>query len=354
MQRFVKHAAKKKGLAPGTVVYVGRKRAEQVDISVIEYDETRVAETEAVIPGECAPSKDSRMVTWINVNGLHETDVIKKIGRHFDIHPLVLEDIVHTVQRPKVEDHDQYLFIVLNMLSLDETETDIRAEQISLLLGSRFLISFQEEKSDLFEPVREGIRGGNGRLRKMGADYLAYMLLDAVVDSYYVLLERIGEKIDVLEEELVANPDRATLQTIHTLKREMIALRRSVWPLREVINRLQRGESPLIHESTAIYLRDIYDHTVQIIDTIDTYRDIVSGMLDIYLSSLSNRMNEVMKVLTVISTIFMPLTFIAGVYGMNFRFMPELEWRYGYFAILLVMALVFAGMVVYFRRKKWF
>jgi magnesium transporter len=240
------------------------------------------------------------------------------------------------------------------MLHYLDQSGEIEAEQVSLILGQNFLFSFQEgKKGDLFDPIRERIRNGKGRIRKMGADYLAYALIDAVVDHYFIILEKLGERIEVLEEALVAQPTTRTLHEIHNLKREMIFLRKAIWPLREVINSLARGESSLIQESTRVYLRDVYDHTIQVIDTIETFRDMVSGMLDIYLSSVSNRLNSVMKVLTIIATVFMPLTFLAGVYGMNFKHMPELEWRWGYPVIWAVMIAIGVFMLIYFRKKKW-
>ncbi len=346
-------AQEKVGLPPGTLVHIGERRTEKAEITVIDYDEKELQEKEAKKVEECFPFKDKPTVTWININGLQEVGIIEKIGVHFGIHPLVLEDILHTGQRPKAEDLEDYLFIALRMLYHDESEDVVIGEQVSLLLGPNYVISFQEREGDVFSPIRERIRNSKGRIRKAGADYLAYALLDAIVDHYFVILEKLGEKIEFLEEELVTNPRPETLQAIHTLKRDLIFLRKSVWPLREVINGLERGESPLITEPTGIYLRDVYDHTIQVIDTIETYRDMVTGMLDIYLSSLSNRMNEVMKVLTIIATIFIPLTFIAGIYGMNFKYMPELEWHWGYPMALIVMLLVVVSMFIYFRRKKW-
>jgi magnesium transporter len=264
-----------------------------------------------------------------------------------------LEDILHTGQRPKFEDFEKYIFIVFKMLYFDENGDDILEEQISIILGSNYVISFQEKEGDVFNPVRERIRAGRFQIKKRKIDYLAYALIDAVVDNYFLILEKIGEKIEDLEEELLDNPTPETLQTIHHLKRKLISLRKSVWPLREVIGGLERGESALFHKSTSIYLKDVYDHTIQVIDTIETFRDMVSGMLDMYLSNLSNKMNEVMKVLTIIATIFIPLTFIAGIYGMNFEFMPELKWHWGYFLIWGLMIVVGIAMVFYFRRKKW-
>jgi magnesium transporter len=354
MRIFNKFGSKEKvGLPPGTLVHVGEKKAEKVKITVIDYDRENFEEKEVEKIEECFTDKDKPTVTWINVDGLQEVGIIEKVGAHFGIHPLVLEDILHTGQRPKVEDLGDYIFIVLKMLYHDDQEDEMLGEQVSLLLGQNCVISFQEREGDIFNPIRERIRNSKGRIRRAGADYLAYALVDAIVDHYFVILEKMGEKIESLEEELVTNPTPETLQIIHKLKRNLIFLRKSVWPLREVINALERGESPLITEPTGIYLRDVYDHSIQVIDTIETFRDMVSGMLDIYLSSLSNRMNEVMKVLTIIATIFIPLTFIAGIYGMNFKFMPELEWHWGYPTALIVMLLIVGSMFIYFRRKKW-
>ena len=292
-------------------------------------------------------------MTWINIDGLHEVKIIENIGSHFDIHPLVLEDILHTGQRPKTEDFGSYIYIVLKMLYFNEEENEIQDEQLSIILGSNFVISFQERVGDVFNPVRERIRIGRFQIKKRKSDYLAYALIDAVVDNYFIILEKLGEQIEDLEEELLDNPNPKNLETIHSLKRQLISLRKSVWPLREVIGGLERSESPLFHESTGIYLKDVYDHTIQVIDTIETYRDMVSGMLDTYLSNISNRMNEVMKVLTIIATIFIPLTFISGLYGMNFRYMPELEWHWGYPLIMFIMAILAIFMLFYFRKKRW-
>jgi magnesium transporter len=264
------------------------------------------------------------------VDGLHELNVVEKMGAHFGIHPLVLEDIVHTGQRTKAEEFETYIYIVLKMLVYDETVDHITAEQVSLLLGPHILFSFQEKEGDVFEYVRERIRKARGRIRKSGCDYLAYALMDAVVDQYFAILERLGDKIEALEEQLLEQPTPQILEDIHHLKREMIFMRKQVWPLREVINSLIKDPSELIQETTHIYLRDVYDHTIQVIDTIESFRDVLSGLSDLYLSTVSNRMNEVMKVLTIMATIFIPLTFIAGIYGMNFEFMPELKWQWSY------------------------
>jgi len=354
MPRFVmKRAKQKAGLTPGTLVYVLDKKIEKVRIRIIDYDETQLEEKEVEKVEECFPFKDKPTVSWINIDGLHDVEVVEKIGKQFGLHPLILEDIVHTGQRPKLEDFGDHIFIVLKMLYYNKEKGELETEQFSLIFGENFVISFQERAGEFFEPLRERIRKGKGRVRKAGADYLAYALLDSIVDNYFVILEQLGETIEETEQELATEPGIATLQTIRAFKKEMIFLRKSIWPLREVVNSLERGESSLINESTGIYLRDVYDHTIQIIDTVESYRDMLSGMLDVYLSIISNKMNEVMKVLTIFAAIFIPLTFVAGVYGMNFSFMPELGWQWGYFAALLVMATIGATLIVYFRRKRW-
>jgi magnesium transporter len=334
-------------------VYVGKKKDEQVKVTCIDYDGDHFEEKEAKTINECFPLKDKPTTTWINIDGVHKLDNVEQIGKNLKIHPLVLEDIMHTGQRPKMEDFDDYLFIVIKMLQYDQKENKTKTEQVSIILGTNYVISFQEDEGDVFDLIRERIRSDRGRTRKMGADYLAYTLIDAIVDNYFMVLEKIGERIEDIEDELVKNPTSEVLHTIHSLKRELIYLRKSVWPLREVISRLERWESPLIDKSIDIYLRDVYDHTIQVIDALETFRDMLSGMLDIYLSSVSNRMNEVMKVLTIIATIFIPLTLVVGIYGMNFKYMPELEWPWGYPMVYVVMLAISGVMLVYFRRKRW-
>ena len=352
-RQLVRRRSKKSGLPPGTLVYLGEKKMEQVRISYIDYDEQNYQEKQVSKIEECFPFKATPTVTWINIDGLHDVEILEKLGKQFELHPLMLEDILNTDQRPKHEDFDKHIFIVLRMLSFDEETQTIESEQISIVLGENYVISFQERIGDVFDPIRERIRNAKGRIRKMGTDYLMYSLLDAIVDNYFVILEKLGDKIESMEDELVGDPTQKTLKQIHYLKREMIYLRRSVWPLRELISGMERSESSLIKESTGAYLRDLYDHTIQVIDTVENFRDMVSGMLDTYLSSLSNRMNSIMKVLTIIATIFIPLTFVAGIYGMNFENMPELKWRWGYAGVWLVMLIVAGVMVIYFRRKKW-
>ncbi|HAS16703.1 MAG TPA: magnesium and cobalt transport protein CorA [Nitrospiraceae bacterium] len=353
MAKLVKKRTQKSGLPPGTLIHIGEKRTEKVKIRIMDYSDMGLKEMEADTIETCFPFKDKPTNTWINIEGIHDVRVLERLGESYGFHTLILEDILNTDQRPKMEDHGEYIYVVLKMLNSDKNNSVV-IEQISLLLGKNFVISLQEGlEGDVFNPVRERIRSGKGRIRKMGSDYLAYALLDSIVDNYFIVLEKLGEKIEVLEEELITNPKRETLHAIHNLKREMIFLRKSVWPLREVISGLERGESSLISKSTQIFLRDLYDHTIQVIDTVEAFRDMLSGMLDIYLSSVSNKMNEVMKVLTIIATIFIPLTFIAGVYGMNFRNMPEIEWQWGYPLSLLIMGGVAVIMLVFFRKKRW-
>jgi len=348
----------KVGLAPGTLVHVGEKKAERVVVKVWAYNQSELIEKEMETVEDCLVFKDRPdLNVWINVDGLDRIEVIEKLGNCFGIHPLTLEDILNTGQRPKMEDYGSYIYTVLKMMLLSESETEdleeIIVDQVSIILGPNFLLSFQEREGDVFNPIRERLRKPDSRIRKSGVDYLAYSLKDAVIDYYFVILERFGEKVEDLEEELITDPRPETLHTIQSYKRDMILLRKSVWPLRELINSLQKVESGLIKDSTQIYLRDVYDHTIQVIDSIEAFRDILSSMLDVYLSSVSNKMNEIMKVLTIVATIFIPLTFIAGVYGMNFEYMPELGWHWGYPVVMVFMILVGISMFAYFRRKKW-
>ena len=341
------------GLAPGTLIHIGEQKIEKSKIRILDYDETRVEEKEIRNVEEAFPFKGKPTVTWISVDGIHDEDIIEKIGGHFNIHPLLLEDIMNTHQRPKMQDFEDYVFIVLKTLSREEGEDGIRSEQVSLIVSRDVVISFQERESPIFEPLRERIRNGKGRIRRTGTDFLAYSIVDTIVDGYFVIIEKIGEDIERFEDTLVVDPGSRTLKGIQNLRTEMLNLRKAIWPMREVALGLERVESALIQESTGIFFRDVYEHTVQVMDTVETYRDMLSGMLDIYLSSISNRLNEVMKVLTIIATIFIPLTFIAGVYGMNFVFMPELKWRYGYAFAWAIMMAVAGLMLYYFRKKKW-
>lgn len=352
-KKLLPKTSHKAGRSPGTLVHVGKPPSANVDIHRIDYNPQHMTDHALSNPLDCRPSPEAIMVSWINFNGVHDLPLLEKIGVNFTLHPLVLEDIVNTEHRPKFEDFDSYLFLVLKMLHYDIQTAEIRTEQVSLVITSNTVLSFQEKQGDVFEGVRERLRNNKGRIRKMGSDYLAYALLDAVVDSYFAILEQIGEQIEQLEDELVLQPTPETLSKIHHFKREMILLRKAVWPLRELIGGLQRSESPFITDATGIFLRDVYDHTIQILDTVETFRDVLSGLLDLYLSSISNRMNEVMKVLTIIATIFIPLTFIAGIYGMNFEHMPELHWRWSYPALWLIMLAAGGCMFIFFKRKQW-
>lgn len=353
MQKLLKKSGHKSGLPPGTLIHIGDQKTENVEIEIIHYNKSTEQREILADVSEIKNFINQPGVTWMNVNGLHETHFIELIGEQFKIHPLLLEDILNTDHRPKLEDFEKYLLIMIKMLTYDEARDLIQSEQISIILGAGYVITFQEQKGDIFDSIRLRIKTGKGRIRGMQADYLTYALLDSIVDGYFQILEKIGDQIEILETELLNHPRPEVLRRIHRLKREMILVRKAVWPLREVIGALDRDGSDLIQESSQIFLRDVYDHTIQIIDTVETFRDMLAGMLDTYLSVINNRMNEVMKVLTVITTLFIPLSFIAGIYGMNFKNMPELEWDFGYFAVLFVMLLVSIGMLFYFRKKDW-
>jgi magnesium transporter len=351
--------SKKFGMKPGSVVYVGKKRDERVSIDITDYTATKLDEKRAETIEECFPFKDSPTVTWINIDGIHDTKQVEQIGKHFDMHALVLEDIVNTGQRPKMEDASDHIFLVMKMLYLDAGNGDLKSEQVSVLFGQGWVISFQETSEDVFDMVRQRIRKTIPRVRFMSADYLAYSLIDAVVDHYFIVLEELGERIEKLEDEIADNPQMSSLETIRELKKQLIFTRKAVWPLREVIGGLERSESDLIKETTSPYLRDLYEHAIQVIDTVETFRDMVSGLLDLYHTGVSNRMNEVMKVLTIFATIFIPLGFLAGVYGMNFDTgaspfnLPELGMRYGYPLFWTLVVAVAGGLLWFFRRKRW-
>ncbi|MBN2029883.1 magnesium/cobalt transporter CorA [bacterium] len=342
---------RKLGQPPGTLQFTGTPKVEKVVMTVIDYDDQKFQEKRIDSIKESFPFKNKPTVTWINIDGLHQVDIIDQIGQHFQIHPLVLEDILSVDQRPKCEDLGNYMQIVLKMITFKENE--IQNEQVTLIIGDRYLISFQEKPGDVFEVIRERIRTHKGRIRQMGPDYLAYSLVDAIVDNYFLVIENLGENIEILEDEVMTNPDNRTMQKLHTIKRNLLFLRKSIWPLRELISTLYNGESKLVKKQTMPYFRDLYDHTIRVVEMIETMRDMNAGMFDMYLSSISNKMNEVMKVLTIIATIFIPLTFIAGIYGMNFEYMPELKWRIGYFIVWGMMAVVAIVMVIFFKKRKW-
>lgn len=359
MARLLKKRTQPHGAMPGAVVFVGDRRQEHVGIKLIDYDATELTEKTLNSVDEVVPFKETPTISWIDITGLHDSSVVEKIGAQFGLHPLILEDIANTGQRPKFEEGEGILFFVVKMLYLGKEDGELEAEQVSILAGPNFVISFQERDGDVFEPIRERIRKTVPRQRFLGSDYLAYALIDAIVDNYFTALEFIGDKIELLQDEVLENPTPEYLEVIHGLKRVLIDMRKRVWPLREVIGGLDRSESELIHSYTKPYLRDLYEHVIQVIDTVETARDMVSGLLDIYLSSVSNRMNEVMKVLTIIATIFIPLGFLAGVFGMNFNSetspfnMPELNFRFGYPLFWALVLLIGGGLFVYFKRKRW-
>jgi magnesium transporter len=341
------------GLPPGMPVLTAEPRSTRTTITAITYDVASYRETALASVRESEGMLQSGGITWLDICGLNDVAALEQLGQRFALHPLIIEDIANTGQRPKFEDYGDVMYVVLRHIRLDAGRSDVQSEQISLILGRNFVVSIEEQPSELFNPVRERIRKAQGRIRGSGADYLLYRLVDAVVDNYYVVLEKLGDDLEDLEDELIEGADRNDLTRIHYLRRQMIFLRKAVWPLRDVIASHQHGESALILRETALYFRDVYDHTVQALDTIETYRERLSDMMDIYLTGVDLKLNEVMKVLTIISTIFLPLSFLAGVWGMNFQFMPELAKPWGYPAALAVMALTVTGMLVYFRRRGW-
>jgi magnesium transporter len=349
----VRDRSEKLGLPPGSLIFVGEQKTDAVVLTVSNYDLERFEEKQAASIEDCLSYRDLPSITWIHVCGLHRPDIIESLGQSYGIHHLFLEDILNTSQRPKMEDLEDGLFIVMKAFTLSGSDETTAAEQISFILGKNYVISLQEGNADIFEPVRSRLRTAHGRIRSLGPDYLLYALMDTVVDHYFSVLEVLGERIEVLEDELLTDHARETLPRVHRLRRELLLLKKTAWPLREVINAMLRSETGLIQQTTQFYIRDLYDHIVQVVDTLENYREMASGLLEVYLSSVSNRMNEVMKVLTIIATIFIPVTFIAGVYGMNFEFMPELKWRWGYAMVWGVMIAMIVAMLGYFRRKKW-
>ncbi|AEY67060.1 magnesium/cobalt transporter CorA [Clostridium sp. BNL1100] len=350
---MVKSRLKTIGLPPGSLVHIGDKKRDTTVITRIEYGEDTFRQNNISSKNLSEIKQSEGKAIWLNIEGLHETEVLAEIGEKFGLHPLVMEDILNTDQRPKIEFSQDYMYICAKMISYDRKLGEFDIEQISLVLGKSFVISFCEKDTDIFEPVIKRLSLSAGRIRKLGTDYLMYCLLDIIVDNYFTVLEDFSEEIEIAEDELIVRTTSNTLKTIHKLKRQVLFLHKAVWPLRDVLSSLERGESELINESTNIFIRDLYDHVVQAMDTTETIRDILSSMLDIYLSSTSNRMNEIMKVLTIISTVFMPLSFIVGIYGMNIRNMPELGWLYMYPVLWGVMIAIAASMLYYFKKKKW-
>ena len=353
MSESLSYASEKSGLPPGSLVHVGEVHAHEHTISVVNYNKSTLKKHTVKSIEELLPYKTNDTITWVIVDGLKDVSIIDAIGQHFNIHGLVLEDILNTHQRPKFEEFDDYLYIVLKAISLGNEEFNVEYEQISLLVLNNFVFTFMEKPDVIFDPILNRFDNGKSQIRSLGADYLAYVIMDTVVDEYFTLQDTFDDLIESVEDKLLSDPSSETLSTIQKIKRELIFLRRSVSPLRELLAAIQRSESPLINEKTKRYFGDIYDHAIRIIEAIESYRDLIAGMLDIYLSSVSNKMNETMKVLTVFASIFIPLTFIAGVYGMNFEYMPELKWRWGYPTLWFIFISVSVFLLGYFKKKKW-
>jgi magnesium transporter len=348
-QNYKKHV----GQVPGALVYTGEKSSKKLLIESFDYSKDKIEETILLNIEDAVPFKDTDSVTWININGLYFTEEIERVGKQYGLHPLVLEDIVNTTQRPKIDEYDDYIFVVLKMLYYDKNEK-IVIEQVSFVLGKNYVLSFQESEGDVFDTIRNRIRHSKGRIRSLKSDYLLYTLIDAVVDNYFSIIETLGNKVEDLETQLFAGTPRDNINIeVQQLKREILKVRRAIFPLREIINRIEKGEHHLIYNRTITYYRDIYDHLIQVSENIDIYREMIWSLMDMYMTTISNKMNEVMKVLTIMSSIFIPLTFLAGIYGMNFENIPELKYQNGYFVLLGVMLLLFIGLLFYFKRKKW-
>lgn len=343
-----------KGAPPGTLVYDREKRTPEVSIRVMDYSPDACHIRKPVKIEDTYALRDSQSVSWIDIEGLHDTDLLAKFGDHFGLHPLVLEDILNTHQRPKLEEYDDYFYIVARMLMAGKTPDEpVHSEQVSFILGKHFMATFQDVPGDVFDPVRHRVEHGRGKSRKSGADYLLYTLLDAIVDNYFVLLQSMADRIETVEQSIVWKPQREDLDKVHKLRRELVYMRRNVWPLRDVVASLDRTDSELIAEETKVYLRDLHDHVVQVIDAIENFRDVLTSLQDLYMSGISNRTNEIIRVLTIISTIFVPLTFLAGVYGMNFHYFPELAWKWGYLCFWIVSVVVVISLIAFLRRRNW-
>ncbi len=353
MKKPRKLRSQKVGLAPGALVHVGERRTARPDITLFEYDAAALRETRFASIADSRGHARGPGTLWLNVHGLHEPEVMAEIGRRFGLHPLVLEDILNTDQRPKVDDYGDYLYIVARIFEYDAATGSVGSDQVSIVLGTDFVLTFQERPTGTFDPLRERLRGDKGQIRRLGADYLAYSLLDAVVDRYFAVLEQLSERTEALEDRLLEKATPVLLKEIHEIKRETLVMRRAVWPLREVINSLTRADQRFFKPDTQPYLRDIYDHTVHVIESLEGIRDLIAGMLDIYLSSISNRVNMEVRILTVLTTLFMPAALIAGIFGMNFRHMPLLQDQDGFMIALGMMAAIAAVMAAAFWRRRW-
>ena len=341
------------GSEPGTLII--EPDAKPSRIILIDYDEDNAIRKVDITPNACAPYIGTNTVSWMDIQGLGSETVLKQVGDIFNLHPLLLEDVVNVPQRPKLEDYNNQLLVISQMVRLKEDESGFDTEQVSFVLGKRYLLSFQEEElQDCFEIVRDRIRTSQGRVRKSGADYLTYLLLDTIIDGYFPVVEHYEDRIEALEDAIISNPDRETMQEIYDVRRELLALRRLIWPMRNVLHLLMRDHHGIVSDEVQIYFRDSYDHVIQILEIIEAYRELAASLMDVYMSTMGNKLNEIMKFLTVISTIFIPLTFIVGVYGMNFENMPELKGEWSYFMVWLVMLAVAGGLIFYFWRKGWF
>ena len=341
------------GSEPGTLII--EPDAKPSRIILIDYDEDNAVRKVDITPNACAPYIGTNTVSWMDIQGLGSETVLKQVGEIFNLHPLLLEDVVNVPQRPKLEDYNNQLLVISQMVRLKEDESGFDTEQVSFVLGKRYLLSFQEEElQDCFEIVRDRIRTSQGRVRKSGADYLTYLLLDTIIDGYFPVVEHYEDRIEALEDAIISHPDRDTMQEIYDVRRELLALRRLIWPMRNVLHLLMRDHHGIVSDEVQIYFRDSYDHVIQILEIIEAYRELAASLMDVYMSTMGNKLNEIMKFLTVISTIFIPLTFIVGVYGMNFENMPELKGEWSYFLVWLVMLAVAGGLIFYFWRKGWF
>ena len=354
MARFLKNREKVKGQSPGALIFVGTQKVDSINMHLIDYDENTLTEKELVDITDGAPYKQTRSVTWININGLHDVAAIGTIGQTFDLHPLVMEDILNTGQRPKIDDYGSYIFIVLKMIRFDKALQKIVNEQLSVVLADTFVLTFQERPGDVFHPVRERIRRQTSRIRGCKTDYLAYVLMDTVVENYISVIEHLGEKIEDLEEAVLLGHNPGVMETINLLKRETSYLRKSIRPAREAVFQMSRLESDVVHEKTLPFIKDMEDLIIHATEAIDTYRDLLTDQLNIYNSVVANRMNDIMKVLTIFAAVFIPLTFIAGIYGTNFEYLPELKYKYSYFIFWGVLIAIAGASLYYFKKKQWF
>jgi magnesium transporter len=353
-----KISPQKRGMSPGSLIFTGEKKTDKVKITLIQYDSNKFESKEIINLEELEKIKESKAVNWINIAGLHDTAALQTIGEIFQIHLLVLEDILNVEHNPKFDDYDNHLFVITKMIDYNKEANALNIEHLSFILGENYLLTFQENEEDVFDVIRDRIKNGKGRIRNFAADYLMYRLIDAVVDNYYFVLENLDDKLEIMEDHLLENPDSFKVSSLHIIKKDILKIRRSVSPLLEIIHSFEREKGTLLKKSTYVFLRDLYDHSKQIIELTENYRELINGMVEIYLSSASQRMNEVIKLLTIISTIFIPLTFIVGIYGMNFNTkhplnMPELHWALGYPAVMLFMLLIAVGLIIFFKRKRW-